>query len=74
MAVYSRITLVVQTQPSGERFLQWLSLQYQKYIIFYEYIRYLVIARHYSSLLVIFVIFCLSGGAEKARKIPENEQ
>ena len=26
----------------------------QKYIIFYEYLRYLVIARHYSSLLVIF--------------------
>ena len=43
----------------------------QKYIILYEYIWYLVIARHYSS---FFVIFCLSGGTEKARKIPENEQ
>ena len=29
------------------------------------------ISRHCSS---FFVIFCLSGGAEKARKIPENEQ
>ena len=31
----------------------------------------LVITRPYSS---FFVIFCLSGGTEKARKIPENEQ
>ena len=34
-------------------------------------LRIYMISRHCSS---FFVIFCLSGGTEKARKIPENEQ
>ena len=37
----------------------------------YDISSLLVIARPYCS---FFVIFCLSGGTEKARKIPENEK